>query len=419
VSVTPLHYTPVAPARPGPADVLALVTDYWGLAQRIAATEFVPKGLRHRPEAVLAALLSGAERGLGPMHSLRAVHVIEGTPTLSAEAMRALVLANGHEIEILESTAQRATVVGRRAGSDKTSIPFTWTLDRARRARLINKDNWQKYPEDMLLARASAELCHLVFPDVIAGLAITEEVSDELTLEEPPATVRRSAPRRRQLAPAAEPPPARLSTPAAGAPTATSPVESPPPMSPSDLGDIPGADRPSWVTETTTTSSTTSSSSAPPDRRLSAGASSKPETAADQPADADLARRIHAEINRAFPDADAAARDRYRHALVAVATRRRDDGAITSSAQLNLEEQLKLSEILAHVHAGRASVTDEPDDLIRVRLPGGWWYVVDLEDPPTVTGGRGDTADTAPDDEDQADDTAQLALDHQPTEDQQ
>jgi hypothetical protein len=399
--------TTTVQSRPGPGDVLALVDDFWSLAQRVASTEFVPKGLRNRPEAVLAALLSGAERGLGPMHSLRSVHVIEGTPTLSAEAMRALVYAAGHDIEILETTAQKASMVGRRAGSDKTSPAFTWTLDRARRARLINKDNWQRYPERMLLARATSDLCTLIFPDVIAGLAVTEVIADELAADAETATVRRSPPRRRQLAPAAGPP-THPSTAAGASTVATSVVESPPPMSPSDLGGIPGSDRPSWVTTQATAPGTESPAA---DRRLSA----EPETAADQPADADLARRLHAEITRSFPDADTATRDRYRHALVAVVTRKRDSGPVISSAQLVLEEQLRLSEILAHVHAGRAFVTDEPDELIKLRLPGGWWYVVNL-DPPTVTSGRG--TDTG-DDDGQADDDGQLALDHQPTEDQQ
>jgi hypothetical protein len=197
-----LVLAPAPPPEPGPdriRSVIALLPDYIDLAGRISATEFVPKALQRRPEAVLAALMSGAERGLGPMESLRSIHIIEGRPTLSAEIQRALVLAAGHEIVIVEQNAQRATLQGRRRGSDSTSPEFTWTIDRARRARLLQKDNWVKYPEGMLLARASSELCRAVFPDVIAGLPSTEEVSDEAG---PPApTTRRSrslgeAPRR-------------------------------------------------------------------------------------------------------------------------------------------------------------------------------------------------------------------------------
>lgn len=372
MSVTPLHYDdrpPAPPARRGPEAVLALADDYWRLANRVAATEFVPKELRNRPEAVVAALLSGAERGLGPMESLRSISVIEGRPSLSAEAKRALVLAAGHEIAIVESTATRCTVLGRRAGDDKTTS-FTWTIDRARRANLVNKDNWRKYPESMLLARASSELCNAVFPDITAGLATTEEVADELAAER--ATARRSPPRRLAAPPTAEPvgiagpaaPPA--AAPAPVETTATSTVESPPPMSPPE---IPGADRPSW------------------------GAAAEP--AAADPA---LGRRIHAEIAQAFPDADNPTRDRWRHALVAVVTRRRDAGPATSSSDLDLEEQLALSKLLVNITAGRATVADGPDNTIELRAGGGWRYTVSL-DPPAVAVSQGDVIDsTAGDD---------------------
>src|SRR3954464_14925258 len=117
MNVTPLRYPP---AQIESADRAHGVTDllptYIDLAQRIANPEFVPASLRRRPEAVLAALMSGAERGLGPMESLRSIHVIEGRPTLSAEIQRALVLAAGHEIVIVEQNAQRATLQGRRRG---------------------------------------------------------------------------------------------------------------------------------------------------------------------------------------------------------------------------------------------------------------------------------------------------------------
>ena len=107
-SVTPVAYDPVralpALATSGPdraRDVLQLLPAFVTLAERVSKTEFVPKELRGRPEAVLAALMSGAERGLGPMESLRLLHVIEGRPSLSAEGMRALVLSHGHDIELL------------------------------------------------------------------------------------------------------------------------------------------------------------------------------------------------------------------------------------------------------------------------------------------------------------------------------
>ena len=77
-------------------------------------------------------------------------------------------------------------MLGRRAGTERPRRPFTWTLDRARRARLASKQNWQTYPEAMLLARATSASCAgPMFADVIAGLAATEELAGRARAAEP------------------------------------------------------------------------------------------------------------------------------------------------------------------------------------------------------------------------------------------
>ena len=111
------------------------------------------------------------------MRQLRS-DVIEGKPSLSAEAQRALILAAGHELWVEDgATATKVTVTGRRAGSDRTSS-MTWTLDDAKRANLAGKTNWRMYPRQMLTARATADLARAIFADVIGGLAATEELED-------------------------------------------------------------------------------------------------------------------------------------------------------------------------------------------------------------------------------------------------
>lgn len=168
---------PFQPPAPSGSSI-ELAPEAWKLASRVSGTEFVPKGLRGKPEAVLACILAGHEAGLSPMTSLRQIHVVDGRPAMSAELMRALVMRAGHEIWTDESSSTRAIVCGSRSGSPRES-KVAWTIDDAKRAGLVGKDNWKKYPRAMLLARATTELCRMIFPDVLAGISHSiEELAD-------------------------------------------------------------------------------------------------------------------------------------------------------------------------------------------------------------------------------------------------
>jgi len=158
---------------------LELLEPVAALANKIAGTPFVPKSVRNDAAAIAAAILYGDELGLGPMQSLSKIVVIDGRPTLTAEAQRALVLAAGHEIWVEESTNTRVTVCGRRAGQERV-VESTWTADDAKRAGLSGKPSYRAYPRQMLTARASADLARTLFADVIGGLAAAEEFEGEL-----------------------------------------------------------------------------------------------------------------------------------------------------------------------------------------------------------------------------------------------
>lgn len=173
------------PAR-RPAEVATTDTDSWidvmgpvvNLSKHIAGTEFVPRNLRDKPAAVAAALLFGREVGLPPMTALTMTHVVEGKPAMSAEGQRALILAAGHEIEVVETNGARCIMRARRRGSE-TWTHLEWSLDMARAAGLLSKGVWKAYPRAMLQARCTAELARLVFPDVIHGFRAVEELDED------------------------------------------------------------------------------------------------------------------------------------------------------------------------------------------------------------------------------------------------
>lgn len=210
-----------------PKTSIDLAPEAWSLAQRVAQTEFVPSALRGRPEAVLAAILTGHEVGIGPMQALAKIHVIEGRPSMAAELMRALVMREGHEFWIEESSGTRCTVGAKRSnGTRETRV--SWTMDDAKKAGLDGRQNWRKYPRAMLLARATAELCRAVFPDLLAGISYTSEeltdgdVIDAIETTAEPVTSTASAPpartaRARKAATRTAPAAAKATAPAAAA----------------------------------------------------------------------------------------------------------------------------------------------------------------------------------------------------------
>lgn len=152
------------------------------LAKAVEATEFVPAALRNNSPAVGAAILFGRELDMPPLQSLQQVHMIEGRPSLAAEHMRAMVLAAGHEITYDLNSPGQVTATGRRwyggarGWSGPTSV--TWSMAMAERAGLLGKKNWQRYPRRMLSARATSELCALVFADITHGIPSLEELED-------------------------------------------------------------------------------------------------------------------------------------------------------------------------------------------------------------------------------------------------
>jgi len=146
----------------------------------IATTEFVPPGLRGNLPAILACVATGRALGIADMTALRSIHIIDGKATFSAELMVQLVRRNGHSITG-DVTEGSATVKGKRADNGD-EMQATWTLAMADRAGLLRKQNWVKYPEAMLWARAASQLCRMLFADCFAGATYTtEELGEEHT----------------------------------------------------------------------------------------------------------------------------------------------------------------------------------------------------------------------------------------------
>jgi hypothetical protein len=173
------------------------------IAESLVKTSFVPKQFRDKPHEATAAILSGTEVGLSPMAALRSFDIIDGTAAARAATLRAVVQSRGHDIWVVESTEHRCVMEGQRAGSSRVQRSV-WTIDRAQKLGVTNKDNWRKQPTAMLVARATSEIARMVASDAILGIPYSVEelrdgVADVVSVEneaneaQVPRTARRRA----------------------------------------------------------------------------------------------------------------------------------------------------------------------------------------------------------------------------------
>jgi hypothetical protein len=157
----------------------------WKLAENLSRTSFVPSTMRGKVGDIAGCLLAGQELGLGPMASLKSMDVIHGVVGLRAHAMRGLLQSHGHEIELIESTDTFCRMRGRRKGAEAWQ-ESVWTIARAQKAGFVAKNpNYKTQPANMLIARATGELCRLIAADAIHGVPYTAE---ELRDSEPKVT---------------------------------------------------------------------------------------------------------------------------------------------------------------------------------------------------------------------------------------
>lgn len=178
------------------------------LGTALCGTEFVPASFRGKPEAAAAAILAGKSLGLDPMNALANIFVVSGRPSMYARTMAALVMQAGHTIRRIQATEQSVIYEGKRKG-DTTFTRVEWTIARAQKAGYTSNKKYQSDPIAMLTAKCQAEICRVIAPDVLTGIAATsvEEVElDDLGETSAPAAAeapkaKRSISRKQQPAP--------------------------------------------------------------------------------------------------------------------------------------------------------------------------------------------------------------------------
>jgi hypothetical protein len=188
------------PAVPVPLYNGVMSPDRWAMLGRIsvtvANTEFVPKSLRGKPDAVMACLLYGDSLGLHPSVSLTDVYVANGRPGVSGALMLAKIREAGHKIKWERLDNGNGEFVGWKCigerledGEVVDSDEWSYTMEDATAAGLYpNADPraaWMKTPEVMCRWRALSQLGRFLFSDLFRGGSIyTPDEAEEAAYSE-------------------------------------------------------------------------------------------------------------------------------------------------------------------------------------------------------------------------------------------
>jgi len=156
------------------------------LAQALVRSELIPPSLKgqNAVDKVFAILTYGDEFGLSPWVSIRNITVINGVPAMGADLMKGLVFKTGdieHWKEWIDGNVEDLTLtyhVQAKRKSINVEMSSEFSLQDAKRADLLNKDNWRKYPKEMLRARAVSKMCRMLFPEVLSRVYDPDELDD-------------------------------------------------------------------------------------------------------------------------------------------------------------------------------------------------------------------------------------------------
>lgn len=169
-----------------PADALSL-------AETLCKSGLAPKGLE-RPEAMVAAVILWAEKGIPMVAGMNGTYVVNGRPTLFGTVVLGLVqgspnFSNEHFAEGYEGTGKDLVAWCQMARQGGHPIRKEYGFKDADYAGISGNATWKKHPKEMMMWRARHRVMQACFADVLAGLDIKEVMEtahvEPMTVSEP------------------------------------------------------------------------------------------------------------------------------------------------------------------------------------------------------------------------------------------
>lgn len=154
-------------------------TDVMALGKAFAESGMFPD-IKSAAQAIVK-IQAGAELGIKPFQSMAGIHIISGKPTIGAGLMAAMVKASGkYDYKVVEQT-DKICVIQFYEGP-VTIGSSTFSIEDAKKAGTKNLD---KFPRNMLFARAMSNGVKWYTPDVFSGPVYVPEEMEQVTQDVP------------------------------------------------------------------------------------------------------------------------------------------------------------------------------------------------------------------------------------------
>jgi len=150
-------------------EIVKTFDDMQRAAQAFAASRYFSDAAEY--EKAIVKILAGREMGFGAFASMTGIAVIQGKPVIGANLIAAAIKRTGkYNYRVIEHSETACKIQFTENGEVCGVSEFT--MKDAQAAGLTGKDNWKKYPRNMLFARAISNGARWYCPDLFGGSAV-------------------------------------------------------------------------------------------------------------------------------------------------------------------------------------------------------------------------------------------------------
>lgn len=135
------------------------------------------------PEGVFSIVSTAKAMNVDPLRALNGgFYYVQGKVEMSSVMMAELIWGAGHMISKDEKSDDTICILHGKRANNGAMWTESFSIEDAKKAG-IYRNQWLKYPKDMLYARALSRLARQLFPDTIKGCYTQGEISSAIEAE--------------------------------------------------------------------------------------------------------------------------------------------------------------------------------------------------------------------------------------------